>query len=114
MYAGGVDAIEVLALALTLPEAEEYEHGGLPAFRVRGKRFATMLGDRTINLMLGEAGIHEAVAAWPEHCSEQWYAGRLSSARVDFTTIEPELMRELVTDAYLARAPASLRHQVGE
>jgi hypothetical protein len=113
LYAEVVDAVEVLSFALTLPEAEEYEHGGLPAFRVRGKRFATMLEDRTINLMLGEAGIHEAAAAWPEHCSEQWYAGRLSSARVDFATIEPQLMRELLTDAYLARAPASLRHQVG-
>lgn len=108
-----MDAVEVLSFALALPEVEQYEHGGLPAFRVRGKRFATMLEDHTVNLMLGETGIREASAAWPEHCSEQWFAGRLSSARVDFATIEPTLMHELVTDAYLARAPASLRHQMG-
>lgn len=38
-----MDAAAVRSVALGLPEAEEYEHGGLPAFRVRGNRFATML-----------------------------------------------------------------------
>ncbi|WP_313541119.1 hypothetical protein [Leifsonia aquatica] len=59
-----MDAAAVRALALGLPEAEEYQHGGLPAFRVRGTRFAT---------------------------------------------IEPALLRELVTDAWRNRAPAALR-----
>lgn len=106
-----MDAAAVRSIALGLPETEEYEHGGLPAFRVRGSRFATMLDPEssTVNLMLGEAGIREATAAWPEHCSEQWYAGRLSSARVDFSDIDPGLLRELVTDAWRNRAPATLR-----
>ncbi|MFE4470064.1 hypothetical protein ACFRFH_14725 [Leifsonia sp. NPDC056824] len=106
-----MDAAAVRALALGLPEVEEYEHGGLPAFRVRGARFATMLDPETltVNLMLGEAGIREAAAAWPEHCSERWFAGRLSSAQVDFSDIEPGLLRELVTDAWRNRAPVSLR-----
>ena len=106
-----MDAAAVHALALGLPEVEEYQHGGLPAFRVRGKRFATMLDPETstVNLMLGEAGIREAAAAWPEHCSEQWYAGRLSSAHVDFSEIEPGLLRELMTDAWRNRAPVALR-----
>ncbi|MFF1633689.1 hypothetical protein [Leifsonia sp. NPDC058248] len=108
-----MDAEAVRALALSLPEVEEYTHGDLPAFRVRGRRFATMLERSSVHLMLGEAGIREAAAAWPEHCSERWFAGRLSSALVDFSRIEPQLMRELVTDAWLTRAPASLRRQVG-
>ncbi|MFF1877987.1 hypothetical protein [Leifsonia sp. NPDC058230] len=106
-----MDSAQVRTLILALPDVEEYEHGGLPAFRVRGKRFATMLDTTTVNLMPGEAGIREASAAWPEHCSERWFAGRLAAARVDFETIEHELMRELVTDAWLAKAPASLRRQ---
>ena len=106
-----MEADAVRALALALPEAEEYDHGGLPAFRVRGSRFATMLDGeaRTVNLMLGEVGIREATAAWPQHCSETWYAGRMIAARTDFSDIEPALMRELVTDAWRIRAPASLR-----
>ncbi len=106
-----MDAGSVRDLILGLPEVEEYDHGGLPAFRVRGKRFATMLdaSASTVNLMLGEAGIREAAAAWPEHCSERWFAGRLSSAQVEFSDIEPALLRELITDAWRNRAPAALR-----
>ena len=106
-----MDAAAVRAVALGLPEAEEYEHGGLPAFRVHGSRFATMLDAEgsTVNLMLGEAGVREAAAAWPEHCSERWFAGRLAAARVDFADIDPGLLRELVTDAWRHRAPAALR-----
>ncbi len=106
-----MDTGSVRDLILGLPEVEEYDHGGLPAFRVRGKRFATMLDaeSSTVHLMLGEAGIREAAAAWPEHCSERWFAGRLSSAQVEFSDIEPALLRELITDAWRNRAPASLR-----
>ena len=106
-----MDAGSVRDLILGLPEVEEYDHGGLPAFRVRGKRFATMLDaeSSTVHLMLGEAGIREAAAAWPEHCSERWFAGRLSSAQVEFSDIEPALLRELITDAWRNRAPASVR-----
>lgn len=106
-----MDAAAVRTIAMGLPEVEEYEHGGMPAFRVRGSRFATMLDadSATINLMLGEAGIREAAAAWPEHCSERWFAGRLASARVDFADIDPGLLRELITDAWRNRAPAALR-----
>jgi hypothetical protein len=106
-----MDAAAVHRLALGLPEVEEYEHGGLPAFRVGGRRFATMLDPETstVHLMLGEAGIREAAAAWPEYCSERWFAGRLSSAQVDFSDIDPALLRELVTDAWRNRAPAALR-----
>lgn len=106
-----MDAAAVRALALGLPEVEEYDHGGLPAFRVRGSRFATLLDPEssTVNLMLGEAGIREATAAWPEHCSERWFAGRLMAARVYFADIDAGLMRELVTDAWRNRAPATLR-----
>jgi hypothetical protein len=31
-----LDLAEVRRIALALPEVEEYEHGDLPAFRVRG------------------------------------------------------------------------------
>ena len=57
-----MDAEGVRRVILALPEVEEYEHGGLPAFRVRGKRFATMLDDEGVNLMPGEAAIRMAVA----------------------------------------------------
>jgi hypothetical protein len=35
-------AADFRRLALSLPEVEEYEHAGLPAFRVGGRRFASL------------------------------------------------------------------------
>lgn len=39
------DCATVRTLALALPEAEEHNHRGRPAFRVRGKIFATLWPD---------------------------------------------------------------------
>lgn len=107
-----MDAAEIRRIALGLPETEEYVHGDLPAFRVRGRRFATMLAERTVHLMLPETQLREYAAAYPQWCSERWFAGRLSSLNVDFAAIDESIMRELVTDAWAGRAPASLRKHV--
>ncbi|MEV6304295.1 hypothetical protein AB0M02_33155 [Actinoplanes sp. NPDC051861] len=103
-----MDADDVRRIFLELPEAEEYEHGGLPAFRVRGKRFASMLSQDSVHLMLGEDGIREAAAEWPQWCSVRSFGQRLSSADVRFATIDPDILRELATDAWARRAPKSL------
>lgn len=92
----------------SLPEVTEYEHGGLPAFRVRGKRFASMLDATGINLMPGEEGINAAVAEWPDHCRPLHHGQRLSAVRVDFAGLAPDLVRELIMDAWRHRAPARL------
>jgi hypothetical protein len=98
----------VRAMILGLPEVEEYVHGDLPAFRVRGKRFATMLDDEGINLMPGEPAILAFVQAHPEVCSERWWGRRLAAVRVRYGAIAPALLLELVEDAWAARAPKRL------
>jgi hypothetical protein len=104
-----MDPVErVRAIALALPETEEYEHGDQPAFRVRGKRFATMLDADGVNLMLGEDGIRAAVALWPEACTARWFAQRLAAVRVAHTVLDTATLEELVTDAWAARAPKRL------
>lgn len=103
-----MEAERVRQIALGLPEVEEYDHGGLPAFRVRGRRFASMLDGDGVNLMLGEEAIRAAVAEWPHWCRENWFGARLASVRVAFGAIDPDLMAELVTDAWAAKAPKRL------
>lgn len=103
-----MDAQRIRAIALALPEVEEYAHGGLPAFRVRGRRFASMLDDEGLNLMPGEQAIHAWVAQWPQWCSEGWFGRRLVAARIAHAGMAPELMAELVTEAWAARAPKRL------
>ena len=95
-------------IALALPEVEEYEHGGLPAFRVRGKRFATMLDDEGVNLMLGEEGIVAAVASWPEACEARHFAGRLAAVRVRYGALPTGVPAQLLEEAWARRAPKRL------
>jgi hypothetical protein len=103
-----MDRDEVRALMMALPEVEEYQHGGLPAFRIRGKRFATMLDDEGVNLMPGEPAIRALVEQYPEHCVERWWGKRLAAVRVAFGAIAAELMEELIVEAWSSKAPASV------
>lgn len=96
-----------------LPEAEEYVHGDLPAFRVRGKsRFATMLDDEGVNLFPGEAGILAFTQAHPDVCAERWWGKRLAAVRVDYRRAPDDLVEEIVLESYAARAPKRLVEQV--
>ena len=109
----GMDLGALRELLLELPDAEEYEHGGQPAFRVRGKaRFATMLDDEGINLFPGEAGILAYTQARPDVCAERWWGKRLAAVRVDYRHAERALIEEIVFESYAARAPRRLVEQV--
>ena len=58
-----VSANEARALALSLPEALEFDHHGRPSFRVGGRIFATLWNEDRMNVMLDEGGILTAVQA---------------------------------------------------
>jgi hypothetical protein len=103
-----MDRDAVRRALLALPEVEEYEHGDLPAFRVRGKRFATMLDDEGVNLMPGEPAILALTQEHPGFCTERWWGKRLAAVRVAFEAIPPPLLEELVLEAWAAKAPASV------
>jgi hypothetical protein len=100
------------ALALGLPEVEEYEHGDRPAFRVRGKRFATMLDADGVNLMLGEDGIGAALALWPDACREVRFGARVIAVRVSYAAMPASDVADLVEDAWARRAPRRLADQL--
>jgi hypothetical protein len=105
----GVDAAQVREFALSLPGTEEYDHGGRPSFRVRGRpRFASGLDENGISLMPGEEGIREAVAEWPQACAEGWHGQRLVSVRIGFPALPDEVVAELMTDAWAHMAPVHL------
>jgi hypothetical protein len=103
-----MDAEQLHEIVMSLPEVEEYDHGGLPAFRVRGRRFASMLDRDGVNLMPGDEAIRAAVAEWPRWCREEWWGKRLAALRVEFASIDPAVARELITDAWASKAPKTL------
>jgi hypothetical protein len=104
-----VDAGQLREFALSLPGAEEYDHGGRPSFRVRGRpRFAAGLDEDGVSVMPGEAAIREAVAEWPRACREDYHGHRLVSLRVAYPALPDTVLKELVTEAWSYRAPARI------
>jgi len=103
-----VSRAEARQLALALPEAVEQDHHGRPSFRVGGKIFATQWDDEHMNVMVDEGGILTAVDAAPETCEPVRWGKRLAAVRVDLGRANPQLLRELLTDAWETKAPKRL------
>jgi hypothetical protein len=95
-------------IARALPEAVEQDHHGRPSFRVAGKIFATLWDDEHMNLMLDEDGIRTAIHSDPETCEEVWWGKRLAAVRVDLRRADPEMLTNLLADAWETKAPKRL------
>jgi len=106
-----VGIAEARALALALPEATENDHHGMNSFRVRGKIFATVPDDEHIRIMLPETEIRAAVAESPDTCAEFYWGKRLSCVVVTLGEAPRSILRELLTDAWLAKAPTALARE---
>lgn len=104
----------VRAIALALPEVTESDHHGMASLRVRGKIFATVPDDEHVRIMLDENGIRSAVAEEPLICDEFYWGKKLSCVVVAVKPATTSLLRELLTDAWLLKAPVSLTRQVGD
>ena len=102
------DAAEARELAFELPEASEQDHHGMASFRIRGKIFATLPDDDHLRVMLDEAEINAAVAEYPTACTEFYWGKRLACVVVSLTGAPAGLLRELLTEAWLCKAPKSL------
>lgn len=96
------------AFALSLPEAAQQDHHGLPSFRVRGKIFATVPDDDHLRVMVDEGEIRAAAAEDPAAFAEFWWGSRLSCVVVDLRAAPPDQVRELLTEAWRRKAPKRL------
>lgn len=114
---------DVRRLATALPQVEESTSYGSPAFRVGGKVFATVRGARRAEIVDRLVGLGaEILVAW---CHDVGEREALIAARPDrfFTTdhyrdhpsvlvrletVDDDDLRELLEDAWDARAPQSL------
>jgi hypothetical protein len=103
-----VNVDDVRALALALPEATEQDHHGMASFRVRGRIFATLPDDDHVRVMVDEPEIRAAVAEHPDLCAELYWGRRLACVVVTLEPAPRALLQELLTEAWLTKAPASL------
>ena len=100
------------ALALALPEASQEDHHGMESFRVRGKIFATVPDATHLRVMVDELGIRAAVAGDPGACQELYWGHRLAGVVVDLRRASTDLVRELLTDAWVGKAPKKLAREL--
>jgi hypothetical protein len=95
-------------LALALPEATEQDHHDMTSFRVRGKIFATVPDTTHLRVMVDEIEIRAAVAENPIACQEFYWGKRLACVVVDLERADLALVKDLLTDAWICRAPEKL------
>jgi len=95
-------------VALALPETTEEPHHDMSSFRVRGKIFATVPDDAHLRVMVDEMEIRAAVAENPEACQEFYWGKRLACVVVDLKRAKLALVKDLLTDAWIRKAPAKL------
>jgi hypothetical protein len=101
-------------IALALPEATEEDHHDITSFRVRGKIFATVPDDTHLRVMVDEIEIRAAVAENPQACQEFYWGKRLACVVVDLKLANLALVRDLLTDAWIGKAPAKLVRELGD
>jgi|SRR6185295_4719619 len=99
---------EARRLALSLPEAYEEGHYGFPSFRVTKKIFATMPDDEHLHVMLGPDETEMAVSTAPHAIEKLWWGKRLAGVRVKLAAVDPDLLAELLSEAWRCRAPRRL------
>jgi hypothetical protein len=99
---------------MALPEATEEDHHDITSFRVRGKIFATLPDDTHLRVMVDETEIRAAVAENPEACEEFYWGKRLACVVVDLKLARLPLVRDLLTDAWIGKAPAKLVNKLGD
>jgi hypothetical protein len=105
---------QVRALALSLPEVTEEPHFHRRSFRVRGKIIATAIPDEPfLNIMVGEPARDAALAMHPDSVEKLHWGKKVAGLRVDLRKVAPELVSDLLEQAWRAKAPKSLLQILG-
>ena len=104
---------DVRRLALSLPEASETGHHGIPSFRVANKIFATVPDDKHLHVMVGPDEAEIAIRAAPEAFETLWWGKRQAGVRVDLAAADIRLLTMLLNEAWRRKAPRKLAHAFG-
>lgn len=107
-----VTIAEVRAAALGLPEVTEQPHHEMASFRVDGKIIATVPDNEHLRIMLDEHKIRAVTSENPQSFHEFYWGKRLACLVVDLADMTMPQIRELLTEAWLRKAPPTLARQL--
>ena len=100
-------------IALGLPEVSERETWGHPTFRIGEKMFMSMAADGTTATVKATKEEQAAcVGSDPDTFFVPKYVGQHGWIGIVLDRVDPEELRELVTDAWLLTAPKRLAKQL--
>jgi hypothetical protein len=93
--------VDFRAAALSLPDAVEKEAWGHPTFRVRNKMFATMAPDGSTASVKSTLDEQRALTQMdPDTFSIPAYVGKHGWIGIQLDRVDPDELRELVTEAW--------------
>lgn len=105
----GVTVEELRQLVSGLPEVEVRQHGSWTSMRVRTKGFGYLAEDEETVLLKAHRDEQEALAAQdPDTFEAAFAAGQYGWVRIRLATVDPDELRELVTEAWCQTAPRGL------
>ena len=95
--------------ALSLPEATEQPHFTFSSFRVRGKIFVTVPPEQGhIHVFLSESHREQALAVYSEFTEKLLWGGKVVGLRVSLASAPAIAVKQLVRQAWSAKAPKAL------
>jgi hypothetical protein len=101
--------------ALSLPETTEEPHFDYSSFRVHGKIFVTVPPEEDrIHTFVSEEHRERFLAMHPEFLERLPWGKRIVGLRVMLAKADAAVVKQLVTFAWLTKAPKSLRSAVAE
>jgi hypothetical protein len=96
------------AIALSLPETVEEQAWEMPVFKVRNKIFAAVNPKHGVGIRIARAERENLVRAEPEKFYKTDHDEKYDFMRLHLEAIEPDELRELLTDAWLGCAGPKL------
>jgi hypothetical protein len=101
---------DVRRIALSLPETSEKPSYGTPGFRVKDRLFARMReeGDVLVVFCADSSEKEALLASEPEVLFSTPHHDGHPTVLVRLDVVDHDLLTELITDSWLARAPARL------
>jgi hypothetical protein len=103
------------AFALSLPGVTEQPHHDMSSFRVAGKIFTTVTPDEArLHVFIEEPEISATVAEDPAAYEPLYWGKQLRGVRVVLAAAPASRVRELLTEAWLRKAPKGLAGQLDD